>query len=62
VKEAERIKDRLRTCATADEIEAVADQEREAVIAMHKDPQTKPLAIQIANLKALRMSQLGDEE
>lgn len=38
--DADRIKDRLRACETASEIEAVASEEREAVKAMHIDGAT----------------------
>ncbi len=56
--EAERIKDRLRACTCASEIHAVADEERDAVKSMFEGGETKPLAIQIANLKAYRLREL----
>jgi uncharacterized protein GlcG (DUF336 family) len=56
--QAERIKDRLRACTTPQEIHAVADEERAAVLELAKDPETKPLAIQIANLKAYRLADM----
>ena len=56
--EVERIKDRLRACTTPQEIHAVADEERAAVRALHADPETKPQAIQIANLKAYRLADM----
>lgn len=54
--EAERIKDRLRQCQTAPEVEAVADEERENVKKIAAED--RPLAIQIANLKAYRLWQI----
>lgn len=55
ISEANRIKDRLRACTSAEQIEQVADQERAAVTAMATDADGKPLAIQIANLKRYRL-------
>ncbi|GGE30102.1 hypothetical protein GCM10011360_17710 [Primorskyibacter flagellatus] len=52
LEEANRIKDRLRACRTADEVRNVADEERETVLEMAKTPEGKTQAIQIANLKA----------
>lgn len=55
ISEANRIKDRLRQCETAPELEAVADEERPKVKAMAETPEGKTLAIQIANLKKYRL-------
>ncbi|MEL6467088.1 MAG: hypothetical protein AAFQ58_19170 [Pseudomonadota bacterium] len=52
IAEANRIKDRLRACKTRDEIERVAAEERATVINMRVAVGGKPLAIQIAHLKA----------
>lgn len=52
LEEANRIKDRLRACDTADQVRNVADEERETVREMAKSAEGKTQAIQIANLKA----------
>ena len=54
--EPERIKNRLRQCTTIKQVEAVADEEREAVKALAKTDRT--MAIQIANLKAWKIGRL----
>jgi hypothetical protein len=52
VNEANRIKDRLRACTSKDEIERVADEERETVMGMRDAPGHGPaLFEQIKNLK-----------
>lgn len=62
VTEAERIKQRLRVAISTVEIEAVADQERAAVMALHEQEGTPhQLALDIINLKVLRLSQLSRE-
>lgn len=58
--EIDRIKDRLRKCTTPEQVEEIADQERQAVHAIaidHKDQ-----AIQIANLKAYMLAGMETEE
>jgi len=59
--EADRIKCRLRRCVSAAEVHEVADQERKSVLALADDPETKPLAIHIANFKAHRLNALESE-
>lgn len=49
------IKQALRDCRTPVELERVADTHRDAVRALYADPDTKTMAIQIANLKAYRL-------
>lgn len=53
LKEARRIKDRLRACQSAEEVEAVADEERETVYGMQGDKgDGDSMFHQIAFLKA----------
>ncbi len=58
IAEANRIKERLRTCTTVEQVYAVACEERAAVAAMAKLEDGKPLAIQMANLKAYRLVEI----
>jgi len=51
VAECQRISDRLRGARNADELRTVADEERENVQTIAADPQSKPLARNIADLK-----------
>lgn len=62
IDEANRIKARLRACASEPEIMAVADEERETVRAMAKAEEGAALAHQIANLKAYLISNLRRTE
>jgi len=59
LKEARRIKDRLRACQSAEEVEAVADEERGAVMGL-KGQQGDAGAMfhQIASLKAYLINHL----
>ena len=50
--EANRIKDRLRACTTAQEVRDVADEERAAVLAMADKTQQQ----QVVNLKAFTLA------
>lgn len=53
LKEAERIKDRLRACTTKRQVDRVADDERESFMKLRKSGGFGPvLAIQIQNLKS----------
>lgn len=52
VDEADRIKARIRSCQTVEEIEAAADEERAAVKALAETKDGRPFAIQLANMKA----------
>jgi len=53
LKEAERIKDRLRSCKSKDEVMDVANEEREKYFELKKAGGFGPvMAIQIQNLKA----------
>lgn len=53
LEEANRIKRRLRACQTREEVETVANEEREKVRAMHEaDGEARTMALQIANLKS----------
>jgi len=59
IEEANRIKDRLRACTSKDQIETVADEERETVLAM-KDVTGDGAAMshQIRNLKGYMLRQV----
>lgn len=59
VDEANRIKARLEQCETAAEVATVADEERASVQAMAATDEGRPLAIQIANLKAYRLWEIS---
>lgn len=52
MKEVDRIKDRLRACCSRAEVEQVADEERENVVAMQDQPGGATQAIMISNLKS----------
>ena len=62
IEEAERIKNQLRTCRTAVEINLVADEERPKVkaLAEHSDEGRTQARI-IANLKEYRLRQINSE-
>ena len=45
----------LQEAKTVEEVEAVAAEHRETVVAMHKDPAEKVHAIHIVNLKHYRL-------
>lgn len=53
LEEAERIKERLRSCASQKELRSVADEEREAFLALRESGGIgRVMAIQISNLKS----------
>ena len=56
------IKAALRSAESADEIEQVSDKYREAVRALHDDPDRRVFAIQIINIKdrCLAVLETGD--
>jgi hypothetical protein len=51
VSEANRISERLRGASDPDELRMVADEERANVLSLSSDSTSKPLAINISNLK-----------
>lgn len=53
--EPETIKDAIRACTTREQVRAVPDKYRADVQAMAKDPETRVMAIQIANLKIITL-------
>lgn len=55
---ADRIKQRLRECVSAEEIAIVANEERATVKAMSETEDGRALAIQIANLKAWQLQEM----
>lgn len=59
LEQANSIKRRIRKCETAAEVATVADEERANVQAMAETDEGRPLAIQIANLKAYRLWELS---
>lgn len=59
VQEANRIKDRLRACATVDEVNQVADEERETVMGWQDKPGDEGLMfLHVANLKKHMIEQI----
>lgn len=50
--ESHRIQRRLDACTTKDQVQNVADEERQAVVDMQATPEGKTQAIIISNLKA----------
>jgi len=54
------IKDALRACTTAAEVERVSGQYRADVLAMHKDPETRVFAVQIVNMKAYLLKWMSE--
>lgn len=61
ITQATRIKTRLNACKTKDEVEHVADEERDTVRAMSKmEGDGKTMAIQITNLKAHMLKEVGE--
>lgn len=56
--EAKRIKDRINACQSVDEVNKVADEEREAYKKLAAMKGGKPLARQIVNLKVFRINEL----
>ncbi len=60
--ETDRIKDRLRTCTSAKEINAVADEERATVKEIAATEDGKPLAKQISNMKVWLLGILAEQQ